>query len=87
MLSNKSQTFQGSKRKGASRPVTTPYIAVKLNSKVVEPNSDRKVQSTDSFFFSFFFFFFFFFFCLTLRSSLGYLYCSEVLEDCISPAS
>ena len=26
-------------------------------------------------------------FFLTLRSSLGYLYCSEVLEDCISPAS
>ena len=31
MLSNKSQTFQGSKRKGASCPLTTPCTVVKLN--------------------------------------------------------
>ena len=73
MLSNKSQTFQGLKGIGASWPVTTPCTGVKLNSKVVKLNSDRKVQSTGSF--------------LTLRSSLGYMYCIEVLEDCIFLAS
>ena len=52
----KQEPFQGSKRKGASWPVTTPCAVVKLNSKVVKPNSDRKMQRTDSFF------------CLTLRS-------------------
>ena len=50
---------------------TKQYIHT-YNSEAVKLNSERKVRVQIRF--------------LTLRSSLGYLYCSEVLEDCISPA-